>query len=197
MPTAAERWQPHADAHRTGLDITGEIRAAHPGLAVDLVEGGGELAGTLVDQSRVASLVVVGTDDGAGLVGRSDATRVAEYAVCPILVVRPAAAGPVLVGLDGTDGDTVAVPVAFEEASSRGVPLNAVQIGDSSAETSRSITMTWADKHPDVEVTYGSRPVDALIALSAQAGLVVVGRGAAARPLVHHASCPVLVVPAS
>jgi nucleotide-binding universal stress UspA family protein len=194
IPTAAERWQPHADAHRIGLDLTGEIRAAHPGLAVDLVEGGGELAGTLVDQSRVASLVVVGADDDAGLVGRSAATRVAGYAVCPTLVVRAAPADkPVLLALDGTDRDTAVVAVAFEEASSRDVPLHAVQIGDSSPET--SITMTWAEKHPDVAVTYLSRPVDDLVDMSAAACLVVVARGGASHTLVHHAACPVLVVP--
>jgi nucleotide-binding universal stress UspA family protein len=193
---AEQRWQPHADAHRTGVELTDEIRAAHPGLPVDLVEGGGELAGTLVDQSRVASLVVVGTDDEAGLTGRSAATRVAEYAVCPTLVVRPAVApGPVLVGLDGTERDVAAVPVAFEEASSRGVALDAVLIGDGSAETSRNVTTVWADKHPDVAVTYESAPAEALIALSAEAGLVVIGRGEATRPLVHRAGCPVLVVP--
>jgi nucleotide-binding universal stress UspA family protein len=192
--TAAERWQPHADAHRIGLEVTGEIRAAHPGLAVDLVEGGGELAGTLVDQSRVASLVVVGADGDAGLVGRSAATRVVEYAVCPTLVVRAAPVGKaVLLGLDGTDRDTAAVAVAFEEASLRGVPLTAVQVGDSSPDT--SVTMTWAEKHPDVAVTHLARRVDDVVRMSADACLVVVARGEAARPLVHRAACPVLVVP--
>jgi nucleotide-binding universal stress UspA family protein len=68
----------------------------------------------------------------------------------------------------------------------------------------------WGEKYPDVSVSHlvvRRHPIDGLLAESAAAGLLVVGTrgsnavasmmlGSVSQGLVHHATCPVVVVPA-
>jgi nucleotide-binding universal stress UspA family protein len=86
----------------------------------------------LVAASSRAGLVVLG-DRGLGgftalLVG-SVAIGLAARAECPVVVVRgerPSDAGPVVVGIDGSQISEAALAFAFEAAVTRKVPLIAV-----------------------------------------------------------------------
>ncbi|WP_410169472.1 universal stress protein [Actinacidiphila rubida] len=85
----------------------------------------------LVDQSRDAQLVVVGsrgTGAFSGLLVGSTGVGLAAHAHCPVLVVRdgPRATGPVLVGVDGSPAARDAVAFAFDEAALRGTTLRAL-----------------------------------------------------------------------
>lgn len=90
----------------------------------------------LVEQSRTAELVVVGSRGRggfAGLVLGSTSTAVAMHAHCPVVVVHEAgtagagaSAGRVVVGVDGSERCLEAVEFAFAAASARGVGLTAV-----------------------------------------------------------------------
>ncbi len=115
------------------------IRERYPDLVVDTAVIGGSPAGVLVDESKTASLVVVGSRGLGGLIGMlagSVSSQVAAHAHAPVVVVRPPAGkattppapgtGPVVVGVDGSTGSVAAIGFAFEEAAARGTELVAV-----------------------------------------------------------------------
>ncbi|MET7402278.1 universal stress protein [Dactylosporangium sp. NPDC005572] len=136
-----ESGEASVDEQRIVLDAGAEARNWQPGLDVTTATSHGSPARMLVEQSRHASLVVVGSRGRGGfrslLVG-SVSRQVAEHAQCPVLVVHHAErwAGPeaqlprhapVVVGADGSAAAELAVELAFAEASSRGVGLTAVR----------------------------------------------------------------------
>lgn len=109
---------------------------SHPDLTViaDTVEA--HPAGALIEASGEASLVVVGTRAGTGILGRaggSVAAQVAAHADAPVLVVRPGderpeelAKLPIVVGLDGSAESEQALGYAVDTAVARGVNVRAV-----------------------------------------------------------------------
>ena len=114
---ARERW--------TQLDVEGSVVA-------------GSAAAALVEASRAASVVVVGTRGLGGFSGLllgSVSAQLAAHCRAPLIVTRspevafPAdlawAGLPVVVGVDGEHSE-VALAFAFDEASARGVPLLAL-----------------------------------------------------------------------
>jgi nucleotide-binding universal stress UspA family protein len=131
----------------------------------------------------------------------------------------------IVVGIDGSHTAEQAVAYAFEAASLRGATLLAVsaehlrpamsmQVGragrEKDAELRLSGTMAgWAEKFPDVRVeqmTATGHPVKILTTLSKNADCVVVGArgvggfrgmllGSVSQGVLHHAHCPVVVVP--
>ncbi|MEY8017618.1 universal stress protein [Mycobacterium servetii] len=160
---------------------------------------------TLVDMSEDAELLVVGSH-GRGTVARallgSVSSNVVRSAHCPVAVVRdedplmphPAQA-PVLVGVDGSPASELAVTIAFDEASRRGVDLQAlhawsdVQVYElpgmdwatvkEEAELSLAERLAgWQECYPDVTVhrlVECDRPARQLIEKAEGAQLVVVG----------------------
>jgi nucleotide-binding universal stress UspA family protein len=110
-------------------------RAGRPGLSVHAATFIGSPATVLVDQSRGADLVVVGTrghGDVAGLLLGSVASRVAAHGHCPVVVVRgdsAVAAGPerpVVVGVDGSEASATALRTAVTQARATGARLRIV-----------------------------------------------------------------------
>ncbi len=163
---------------------------------------------TLVDLSEEAEMVVVGSY-GRGAVGRvllgSVSSGVVRRASCPVAVIRdedpsmphPAdpEQAPVVVGIDGSPASELATAIAFDEASRRGVELNAVHAWsdievvdlpglDWSAvrsEAERALAERLAgrqERYPDVTVhrlVVCDRPARQLIKQSRSAQLVVLG----------------------
>ncbi|HTZ45566.1 MAG TPA: universal stress protein [Jatrophihabitans sp.] len=113
-------------------------RLRFPQVPIDLLLGHGDPAGTLIDLSAVADLVVLGTTGPGGnllsLIG-SVSARVAAQARCPVAVVPqelqlPGPAGPaptVVVGVSATAAGTAALRFAFDEAHRRGCGVTAVR----------------------------------------------------------------------
>jgi len=199
------------DAVRRMLtDATEKIRRTHTGLDVTTVVILGGPATTLVDESTRASIIVVGNRGYGGftsLLAGSVATQLATHAHCPVLVVRPHTAPstattlPVVVGVDGTEGNETAVGFAFEEAASRGVSLTAVSVwsqpprsgpdqfkpvaydyDEARQAAGRELAESLAghqEKYPDVtvlrELICGLDPAHELRLASAAASLIVVG----------------------
>jgi nucleotide-binding universal stress UspA family protein len=181
-----------ARATAPAADVTGEAIIGPP-------------TPTLVDQSRTASLVVIGDRGLGGFIGLlvgSVAVQLAAHARCPVLVARGRAdpTGDVLVGVDGSSANEPAVGFAFEEAALRGVGLTALHAwthpvpaepgempppvydaADVEVEQERVLAESlagWRHKYPHVPVR--CRPVrghvrQVLIEATEQAQLVVVG----------------------
>ncbi|SBT45216.1 universal stress protein [Micromonospora narathiwatensis] len=182
-----------------------EARAAAPGLRVSGEIIDGEAAAVLLGETPTATMIVLG-DRGLGgfaaLVVGSVAIQVAQHADCPVLVARGAqrAAGPVVVGVDGSVLSRAAVEFAAEEAAVRGARLHAVHAythptssgpGDMQplvyeesqlrgeedrilAESLTGLTDRWPEVPLTREVVRG-RPVAVLTEASRTAQLVVVG----------------------
>ena len=182
-----------------------EVRESYPDLEVQVQLSAGGAASVLLDESKLAALVVLGSGDGGHpLMGGSIALGLASHGNCPTVVVRGAeggatlpTSGPVVVGVDGSPTSERAVAIAFEEASARRADLVAVHawfeygsgsIAEYTADWSfeedheREVLgerlAGWQEKYPDVtvrRVLSQDKPVHVLLSCAADAQLLVVG----------------------
>src|SRR5256885_12879461 len=124
---------------RTMLDtVAADLRVRYPSLERTTEVPAGDPAGVLIEESRTATLVVVGSRGLGGIRGMlagSVSAQVAAHAHAPVIVVRPPAPGQpepdrpdgrVVVGVDGSPGSTAALEFAFDEAEAHGDRLVAV-----------------------------------------------------------------------
>lgn len=156
-----------------------DVRRAHPDLEVDTMMRLSDPRAALIEASRAASTVVVGSR-GRGPVGSmllgSTSVAVVKESACPVLVVRPSPEdGPrrgVLVGVDGTEQSLPVLEAAYRYASARGVPLTVmhcfwdavamhtfphrVAASDTTVEELRVVLSEtvagMGERYPDVEV---------------------------------------------
>lgn len=176
-----------------------EAAGAHP-LHIVTKAVPGHAVATLIEYSRRADLVVVGSRGlskwGRRLLG-SVSSSLAHHAHGPVAVIpqneRPPTA-PVVVGVDGSPASELATEIAFDEASRRGVELvvlhtwtdlnfefPAVKWEDLSSEAERALAEQlagWGERYPDVavrRVVMPDEPARQLLAQAETAQLVVVG----------------------
>ncbi|HEX6497477.1 MAG TPA: universal stress protein [Micromonosporaceae bacterium] len=163
-------------------DAARTIRSRYPDLDVATAVIAGSPAGVLVEESRQATLVVVGCRGLGGFSGLllgSVSSQVATHAVSPVIVVRPEAgdverSGPVVVGVDGSAPSMAAIEFAFDEAAARHVPVVAQYIwvtpptgnlgpitewhydpreaADEAERVLAELVAGWSEKYPDVAV---------------------------------------------
>ncbi len=178
---------------------------AAPGVEVRTEQIDGPSVTTLIDLSKEASMIVVGSHGRGGLARTilgSVSSSLVRHAHCPVAVIRdedltaptPARA-PVVVGIDGSPASERATAIAFDEASWRKVDLVAVHsVSDSDlvdvpraewdhleqrgSEVLAERLAGWQERYPDVtvhRVVEWSRPANAIVKAAEQAQLVVVG----------------------
>ena len=186
------------------------VLAESPGLTITTGAREWSPVAALIQESQHADLVVLGSRGLGGFTGLlvgSTAVSVVAHAHCPIVVVRgrmpqdpPPAAGPVVVGADGSSDSDGALAFACEEARLRSAGLTVVHtwsdvvadgvlrphpVQDDAAEIDRveharlaDQVRPWREKFPDLsidlDVTRG-RPVRALLERAEHAQLIVVG----------------------
>jgi nucleotide-binding universal stress UspA family protein len=210
-PYAVRLPPPTADAVQMLDEIAAELRAARPRLTVATRQAPGGPAAALVDASQHAQLVVVGSRGHGGFAGLllgSVSAQVAAHAHSPALVVRPpdkpaeppgTAAGPVVVGVDGSPGSAVALSFAADEAALRETTLIVMHIWSlntstrpretyeeteaAAAEAAESVVAGAVEQvraeHPKIDLerrlVHALDPSKALTETSRDAGLLVVG----------------------
>ncbi|GAA1226865.1 universal stress protein [Prauserella halophila] len=192
------------DAART------EIAQAVPGVEVESLRIEGQPVHALTRESRGARCVVIGSRGLGGFTGMlvgSVAVALAAHAHSHVVVVRgkrhddpPPTAGPVVVGVDGSEQAEQALSYAFDAAKQRGVPLVAAHtwndviategpyaypfptdLTEAEAAGRKLLADTlapWRERYPDVgvqEAVETGRPVRALLRHAEDAQLVVVG----------------------
>jgi nucleotide-binding universal stress UspA family protein len=119
-------------ANTTLAAAAAAVAAAMPALSVttELVRGPAVTA--LLDLTRKADLLVLGSRGLGGFTGLlvgSVAVELVAHGHCPVVVVRgdqPVPGAPVVVGIDGSPASELAVALAFDEAATRGCELVAV-----------------------------------------------------------------------
>jgi nucleotide-binding universal stress UspA family protein len=138
------RWERHW-ARDMLAEAEQRVIATNPDVTLQPAVVSGSAAGALVDESRRASLVVLGTRAAAGVIGHlsgSVAAQAAAHAHTPVIVIRPTVDvdvdvdvdptvvtdRPVIVGLDGSVESEHAMAFAVEEAVARGADLHAVYV---------------------------------------------------------------------
>lgn len=127
---------PTEESRKMLEQVAAELVGRHPTLRVEVRQVAGGPGVTLVEESRRAELVVVGSRGVGGFAGLllgSVSNQVAQHGHCPVLVVRPAeqpipVRGPVLVGVDGSESAGYAVRLAADEAVRRDADLVLVHV---------------------------------------------------------------------
>lgn len=217
--TLVEGAAQHAREVAPGADVSAEVVPGDPRPALVeatknvtmLVVGGrgeGGFAGLLL--GSVAH----------GVVGRADC------AVVVVQGAPPEKTGQIAVGVDNSEPSVVALERAFTEAAARNSTVRAIyawprgtsaegiyglRLDESEARKQLGDTVApVAERYQTVKVVEEvaeGHPVGVLVGASADADLLVVGRrgrggfaslllGSVSRGVLHHAHCPVMVVPA-
>ncbi|WP_328338621.1 universal stress protein [Micromonospora sp. NBC_00421] len=205
-PGVAPGIWPDDDARRQVDELVqkaaSDAAAGCPGVAVHGEVFDGPPALVLEERSAEAGLLVLGSRGHggfAGLLAGSTAVSVAAHGHCPVVVVREGqakAAGPVVVGFDGSDQARTALGFAVERAAQRDTPLRVLRASappddrwrpsEPYAEATLAADRVeieealagWRETFPDVPVTVEiapARPAAALVEASREAQLVVVG----------------------
>lgn len=220
--------QAHAEQVLAAAEKT--ARSAAPGVQVETTVTTGFPLPILVQESRNATFVVIGSP-GLGAIpdtiAGSDGAQLIASAHAPVMVV-PNTPPPdrtvdlVVVGVDDSSPAAAAVAVAMKEASLRHGRLLAVHIthsrlgatfgrlsGQSGLRLLDRTLPGWRQTYPEVPIEeriMTGHAGGALVALSSRAAAVVVGArgkggfagmllGSVSQTLLHHARCPVIVVP--
>ncbi|WP_329347835.1 universal stress protein [Streptomyces sp. NBC_01261] len=196
------------------------VRERHPAVPVETraVEDG--VVRALARESADAVLTVIGTRGLGGLTGLvcgAVTSRLATQAHGPLLVVRGERPHDdhrdVLLGV-AADTDTEAALYAVDEAQRRGAHLRVLRSGTHRHPTPElpsliPVTRPGQEGLPRVAVasrTSRTTPAHALVEATRDGVVVVIGShrsssrhgghlGSAAHTLLHHAHCPVVVVP--
>jgi nucleotide-binding universal stress UspA family protein len=199
-------WSGREPAEQPLSDGYAEVRRIAPKLPVTATVSDGPAVETLVARSATAAVVVLGAHGGHGFPALhlgATSVQVATHATGPVVVVpagQDPPPGPVVVGVDESEGARLALWYALRAARVRGTELvlvhawlpprpqwpQRIQPLPGSFEELQALHRRvldealdrWRPAFPDVPVRYRLLPGEAaptLLAASVEAGLLVVG----------------------
>lgn len=222
----------HAGSDDETREVTGLRDAAEriaAGTGADLRVSRGGAAAALCATCDASDLLVVGSrgrNPLAGLVLGSVSHACLLHAPCSVVIVRSASRSPrphrrVVVGIDSSDAARCALVAAATEAQLRAADLDAIHAvpwdqlhePDLIAPATRQL-VSWTREFvgealaesgvPGRPMVVNGHPADVLVRQSAQADLLVLGRGHHPRATLalgstidycaRHAGCPVMIV---
>jgi nucleotide-binding universal stress UspA family protein len=194
-------------------------RKLEPGLEIEGTRYDGFPAPILLKQSKQADLLVIGSRGLSVTLGAligSTGLDLAANAHCPVVIVRPDQATDtgdhVVVGYDGSSASGVALDFGLDYARRHGLRVRVIA----------AMPAQSADEHLDLEgelhrrygwadldfVEVSGHPAEQILRQSADARLIVLGSrgrggfagmllGSVSQTVLHHALCPVAVIPAA
>jgi nucleotide-binding universal stress UspA family protein len=197
-------------------------RKLEPGLQIEATRYDGFPAPILLKQSKQAELLVIGSRGLSVTLGAligSTGLDLAANAHCPVVIVRPDqvidAGDHVVIGYDGSSASVIALDFGIDYARRHGLRVRVVaakplysadgQIHHFDLETE----LRGRPGASDLElVEVSGHPAERLLQQSADARLIVVGSrgrggftgmllGSVSQTVLHHALCPVAVIPAA
>lgn len=168
IPPSFSQWQ--VERAQTIVEDAAEIaRQASPAsrpIQIDSAVLFAPAVSTLVDMSKSAQLVVVGSRGRGRLVPAllgSISSNLIRHAHCPVAVIHDEDSmmpqpdrAPVLVGIDGSPTSELATAIAFDEASRRGVELVALHVS-SDIEVNDFPAIDWPAMKPQAEKILAER----------------------------------------
>jgi nucleotide-binding universal stress UspA family protein len=189
-------------------------RKLEPGLSITAERVEGFPSPVLLGASQTAALVVIGSrrlGAALGLLAGSTGLDLAAHAHCPVVIVRPDQPGTglrVVIGYDGSPAAEAALDFGLSHARTHRIDARVVSVqSDQQALTDREPVAAVDGRGAELVHLIG-HPAEQLIRSSADAQLVVVGSrgrggfsglllGSVSQALLHHARCPVAVIPAA
>ena len=211
-----------AAANKIVQDSIELAKKFEPAVAVGGLRRNGFPSPVLIKASTEADLIVIGSR-GLGvmlgaMVGSTSLDLVAN-AHCPVVVVRPDLAGDpgrrVVVGYDGSSASSIALDFGIDYARRHRLELRVVAAQPLATD---EVGITHHDLEAEVHgreggqdaelVQISGHPAAHLLRLSADANLIVLGSrgrggfagmllGSVSQTVLHHADCPVAVIPAA
>ncbi|PBC75869.1 nucleotide-binding universal stress UspA family protein [Streptomyces sp. TLI_235] len=219
LPVRAAGGRPGGDLLH---EVEHVLAMRHPDLRMRTEEAHDAAGAALLAAGEDADLLVLGARGSDGFpelrVG-STALLLAARTGCPTVVLPVEPPGPhprdlVVVGVDARRPAEAALDFAFAAAHRYGLPLRAVHAGSvpradlgGEAALLAGALEPWKAARPEVEVVADAEsggPGRVLVEASAKARLLVLGRrpagpavllGPVVHAVLHHAACPVAVVP--
>lgn len=217
QPAAPDRHLPTA-ALALLSELTAEVVAGWPDVAVTTDVVTGPPAAVLLAAAEEADLLVVGADDAGRFteaISGSVPGDLLTTSPCPLAVVprgegtTPASA-PVVVALDETTVSQAALAYGYATAARNGRPLTILRCVATGhlAETAQArLLIAYGERYPEVTVSTDVVPDDprhALVTASRRAALLVLGSrgrgrlastlfGSVSRDLIRRSDCPIVI----
>jgi nucleotide-binding universal stress UspA family protein len=209
-----------AAADRVVEEAVRIARKLEPGLEIEGTRHDGYPAPILLKESKHADVLVIGSRGLSVTLGAligSTGLDLAANAHCPVVIVRPeqalGAGDHVVIGYDGSSASAIALDFGLDHARRNDLRVRVVaakplyradgQVDHLDLESELRSRPGWAGLEL-VEV--GGHPAEQLLMQSADARLIVLGSrgrggfagmliGSVTQTVLHHALCPVAVIP--
>ncbi|HEY3513995.1 universal stress protein [Kribbella sp. NPDC051137] len=198
-----------------------QARGLETGIVIDSRIESGSPSAALVKASGTAAVVVIGSRGLGVMLGAlvgSTGLDLAANARCPVVVVRPdlgAFAGVrVVIGYDGSPASNVALDFGLRHAQRHNLAVRVIAAQPTGTDLHRITedelrAAVHARGGQDAELIHiTGHPAEHILRLSADAALIVLGArgrggfagmliGSVSQTVLHHADCPVAVIPAA